>query len=111
MGGWVYIIANKRNGTLYVGVTSHLAARISQHRAGTGSEFANSYKLKMLVYAEPHDSIEGAIRREKQIKNWTRARKIRLIEAANPEWNRHPATRSRDPRLGCCTSPAIGRRL
>jgi len=86
MSGWIYIITNKRDGTLYVGVTSNLAVRISQHRAGTGSEFANRYKLKMLVYAERHDAIEEAIRREKAVKDWTRARKIRLIEAANPEW-------------------------
>ena len=87
MGGWAYIIANKRNGTLYIGVTSNLVARISQHRAGTGSEFARRYQLKMLVYAERHDTIEEAIRREKQIKNWPRARKIRMTETANPEWN------------------------
>jgi putative endonuclease len=86
MSGWVYIMTNRRNGTLYTGVTSNLAARIWQHRTGTGSVFTRRYRLKMLVYAEPHDRIEQAIHREKTIKNWPRARKVRLIEMENPEW-------------------------
>ena len=86
MSGWVYIMTNKRNGTLYVGVTANLAARIWQHKTGVVPGFTKQYGLKMLVYAEPHDRIEAAIYREKTIKNWTRARKIRLIESMNPEW-------------------------
>ena len=88
MSGWVYIMTNRRNGTLYTGVTSNLAVRIWQHhRTGTGGEFTRRYGLKMLVYAEPHDRIEQAIHREKTIKNWPRARKVRLIESVNPEWD------------------------
>lgn len=86
MSGWVYIMTNRRNGTLYVGVTSNLAARIWQHRAGAVPGFTKQYGLKRLVHAEPHDRIEEAIHREKTIKNWTRARKVRLIEAENPDW-------------------------
>jgi putative endonuclease len=86
MSGWVYIVTNKRNGTLYIGVTAKLAARIWQHKSGVVEGFTKRYGLKMLVYAEPHDRIEQAIHREKTIKNWTRARKVRLIESVNPEW-------------------------
>lgn len=86
MGGWVYIMTNKRDGVLYVGVTADLAARISQHRTGGGSAFCRRYGLDCLVYAEPHDDIDAAIAREKAIKAWKRAWKIELIENANPEW-------------------------
>jgi putative endonuclease len=82
----MYIMTNKRNGTLYTGVTSNLPARAHQHRSGTGSEFTRRYGLKRLVHAERHDRIEEAIHREKVVKRWPRARKIRLIEAGNPEW-------------------------
>jgi len=85
-GGWVYILTNKPNGVLYVGVTSDLTARMTQHRAGTGSAFCRKYGLKTLVYAEPHDSIVDAIAREKAIKAWKRAWKVELIEKANPTW-------------------------
>lgn len=85
-GGWVYIMANKPNGTLYVGVTAHLARRILQHREGKGSEFCRRYGLTRLVYAERHEEIEAAIRREKQIKDWRRAWKIRLINSVNGGW-------------------------
>ena len=85
-GGWVYILTNKPHGVLYTGVTAQLAARIHQHRTGKGSEFAAKYRLKMLVYVERHDDIRDAIWREKAIKAWRRAWKIRLIEEANPDW-------------------------
>jgi len=84
--GWVYIMTNKPNGILYVGVTSNLPARIWQHRTGAAPGFTKRYGLKRFIYAKPHDRIEDAIAREKQIKKWTRARKVRLIEASNPKW-------------------------
>ena len=86
MSGWVYIVTNRRNGTLYVGVTAKLAARIWQHKTGAVQGFTKRYGLKILIYAEPHDRIEPAIHREKTIKNWTRARKVRLVESVNPDW-------------------------
>jgi len=87
VSGWVYIVTNGPNGVLYVGVTSNLPARIWQHRTGAVPGFTMRYGLKRFVYAEPHDRIEDAIAREKQIKKWTRARKVRLIEASNPRWD------------------------
>ena len=86
MSGWVYIMTDRRNGTLYTGVTAKLGARAWQHKTGAVEGFTKRYGLKMLVYAEPHDRIEQAIHREKTIKNWPRARKVRLIEAENPDW-------------------------
>lgn len=85
--GWVYIVTNKPFGTLYVGVTSDLPARIHQHRTGTGSDFCKRYRLDRLVYVEPHPRIDEAIAREKAMKAWKRAWKTRLVEAANPAWN------------------------
>ena len=82
----VYILASKRNGTLYVGVTSNLAQRIWQHRYGEVPGFTKKYGVYLLVYVERHDTMEGAITREKQIKEWKRAWKLRLIESVNPEW-------------------------
>ena len=87
MGGWVYIVTNCPNGTLYVGVTSDLARRIWEHREGVVEGFTLRYALKRLVLAERHDDIQGAIQREKNIKHWPRAWKIELIEAANPHWD------------------------
>jgi putative endonuclease len=86
MGGWVYIMANRRNGILYVGVTSDLPGRAYQHREGLLAGFTKRYGLKMLVYYEQHDDIRAAIQREKNIKHWSRAWKVRLIHAMNPEW-------------------------
>ena len=86
MGGWVYVVSNKRDGVLYVGVTADLPARILQHRQGTGSAFCRRYGLDRLVYAEPHSEITDAIAREKALKAWKRAWKIDLIEKTNPEW-------------------------
>ncbi len=82
----VYIIANKRNGTLYTGVTSNLAQRAYQHREGLTPGFASRYGCKLLVWCETHERMDEAIGREKQIKGGSRARKIALIQAMNPEW-------------------------
>ena len=82
----VYILASKRNGTLYVGVTSDLARRIWEHRNDVADGFSGRYGTHMLVYVESHESMEGAITREKQIKAWRREWKLALIERENPEW-------------------------
>ena len=83
---YVYIMASKRNGTLYVGVTSDLVYRVSQHREGSTPGFTSRYGVKTLVWFEVHDDIEEAIRREKLIKRWRRVWKLRLIETGNPDW-------------------------
>jgi putative endonuclease len=85
-GGWVYIMTNGPHGTLYIGVTANLAARITQHREGKGSDFCREHGLILLVYAEPHGDIRDAIAREKAMKKWKRQWKLRLIRAQNPEW-------------------------
>ena len=83
---YVYILASARNGTLYIGVTNNVAARLALHRSGRGSEFVDRYSVHHLVYVETCSRVEEAIQREKQIKKWNRAWKIRLIERDNPEW-------------------------
>ena len=83
----VYILANRKNGTLYVGVTSNLAARVFQHRNKEVAGFTKKYGVDRLVWAELHDTMETAIAREKQIKKWNRAWIIQLIEQENPEWD------------------------
>ena len=83
---YVYILASKRNGTLYTGVTSDLVKRVWQHKNGSVGGFTRKYDVKTLVYYEAHGSSEDAIRREKQIKKWRRAWKLRLIEEQNPVW-------------------------
>ena len=85
-GGWIYIFTNRPNGTLYIGVTSVLIRRVSQHRSGEIAGFTQRYGLKMLVYFERYDSIVAAITREKAMKEWPRAWKVRLIMRDNPEW-------------------------
>lgn len=82
----VYILAKKRNGAIYVGVTSDLPLRISQHRLGTFAGHAKRYGIKTLVRFEQHATMESAITREKQLKNWKRAWKLELIEKLNPDW-------------------------
>ena len=82
----VYILASKRNGTLYTGVTSNLVRRIWLHRTDAIAGFTNKYRVHRLVYFELHDAIHDAIVREKRIKKWNRSWKLRLIEEANPEW-------------------------
>jgi len=83
---FVYILASRRNGTLYVGVTNDLHARMVEHRDGLVPGFTKRYGVKMLVYFEEHADIEEAILREKRIKRWRRAWKIQLIESSNGEW-------------------------
>ena len=85
-GGWVYIMADRYRGAMYVGVTSHLAARVQQHRGGDGSDFCRRYGLDRLVWAERGETIEDCIAHEKRLKQWRRAWKIALIERGNPEW-------------------------
>ncbi|MFL6857868.1 MAG: GIY-YIG nuclease family protein [Allosphingosinicella sp.] len=85
-GGWVYIMTNAPYGTLYVGVTANLPARILQHRRGTGSKFCREHDLGRLVYCEAYERIDEAIRREKAMKAWHRRWKTRLIEESNPSW-------------------------
>ena len=82
----VYLLASRRNGTLYVGVTSDLVARIHQHREGLLPGFTLEYGVKQLVWFERHETMEQAILREKRIKKWNRAWKLELIEKANPHW-------------------------
>jgi len=82
----VYILASRRNGTLYVGVTANLRRRLWLHANDLGSRFAAKHAVRLLVYAEHHATMVEAIRREKQIKAWKCVWKIQLIEAVNPEW-------------------------
>ena len=85
-GGWVYIMTNRPNGTLYLGVTSDIARRAWQHREGLVEGFTKRYGLSQLVYAERHDEIVAAIQRERTMKHWPRAWKVNLIVAQNPDW-------------------------
>ena len=87
MGAYVYILASHRNGTLYVGVTSDLIKRIWQHKVGLIGGFVKDHNVKLLVWYEVHGEMYQAITREKQIKEWKREWKIRLIEETNPYWN------------------------
>src|SRR5262245_48253858 len=84
---FVYILTNKKYGVLYTGVTSDLLKRIWEHREGGIEGFTQKYRTKLLVYYEPHETAEAAIRREKQIKEWQRMWKIELIERMNPGWD------------------------
>jgi len=83
----VYIVANKRRGTLYTGVTSNLPRRAFEHREGLVKGFSTKYCCKILVWYELHETMIDAITREKQIKGGSRAKKLALIEGLNPEWN------------------------
>ena len=82
----VYILASRRNGTLYIGVTSNLLQRIWQHRCNVIDGFTKTYDVHRLVYFEMHETMDSAISREKVLKKWNRAWKIDLIEHDNPEW-------------------------
>lgn len=86
MTGWVYIVTNKPQGTLYVGVTNDIARRTYEHRSAQYPSFTSRYRLFRLAWYEPHDTMPLAIHREKRLKKWPRAWKINLIEAFNPEW-------------------------
>ncbi len=83
---YVYILANRPNGTLYIGVTNDLVRRAYEHREGLVDGFTKTHGVKMFVYLEPHDDIEHAIVREKRLKRWRRAWKIQLIARDNPDW-------------------------
>lgn len=85
--GYVYILTNKPNGTLYIGVTSDLPKRIAEHKAKMVPGFTARYGLDKLVYYEVADSMEAAIQREKQMKEWQRAWKVKRILQTNPEWH------------------------
>jgi len=82
----IYILTNKRNGTLYTGVTSNLVNRVWQHKSNSVDGFSKKYNTHLLVYFEQFDDMYNAISREKQIKKWKRAWKVRLIEDKNPQW-------------------------
>ncbi|QQS16211.1 MAG: GIY-YIG nuclease family protein [Candidatus Moraniibacteriota bacterium] len=82
----VYMLASKRNGTLYIGVTSNLQGRVWQHKNKVVPGFTEKYDANILVYYEQGESVIGAIQREKQLKKWNRLWKIRLIEEKNPKW-------------------------
>ncbi len=82
----VYILASKRNGTLYIGVTSNLAERVWQHKNNLAEGFTKRYGIHQLVWYEVHETMESAIRKEKALKKWNRAWKIELIEKNNPTW-------------------------
>lgn len=84
---YIYILSNKFQGTLYIGVTSNLVKRIYEHKYKAVDGFSKQYNLDTLVYYEILDNIELAITREKQLKNWHRQWKINLIEENNPQWN------------------------
>jgi putative endonuclease len=86
MSYYVYTLASRKHGTLYIGVTNDIARRVWEHRQGRGSRFVKRYRVSRLVYVEIHSEIARAIQREKTMKEWPRAWKIRLIERANPEW-------------------------
>lgn len=83
---YVYILASKRNGTLYTGVTSNLIQRVWQHKEGVVEGFTKEHGVKTLVYYEVHATAESAITREKRLKEWQRSWKIELIEKDNPQW-------------------------
>ena len=82
----VYILASKRNGTLYVGVTNNLARRVDRQRNGTGASFTRKYGVTRLVHVQPFEDIAFAIAQEKRLKKWPRAWKLRIIERDTPGW-------------------------
>jgi|TARA_R100000501_G_scaffold14680_2_gene26633 putative endonuclease len=86
-GGWVYIVANRKNGAIYIGVTNDLARRVLEHKEKRISGFTKKYGCSRLVWCEQFDRIEDAIRMEKRMKEWKRTWKVRLIEERNPVWD------------------------
>ena len=100
---WIYVLASRKNGTLYVGVTTDLRVRVLQHKAGALDGFSKEYGVTTLVYFEKFHGVRDAIAREKEIKGWSRKKKIRLLESANPDWDDLAAgwvARSLDPSHG-----------
>ena len=87
MSFFVYILASRRNGTLYIGMTDNLVARVWQHQAGLISGFTKTYGVKTFVWFEVHETREAAILRERQLKKWNRRWKLELIDRENPAWN------------------------
>jgi len=83
---FVYILSNKKRGTLYIGVTNNLIRRLYEHKNGLSDGFTKKYNIKILVYFEATSNILSALEREKKLKKWNRAWKINLIEKMNPEW-------------------------
>ena len=86
MSFFVYIVASRRNGTLYIGMTDDLVKRIWQHRNGVVPGFTKKYQVKILVWYEVHETRESALTRERQMKRWNRAWKLQIIEQMNPSW-------------------------
>ena len=86
MSYWVYILASKPGGTLYIGVTNNLVRRVYEHREGLADGFTKRYGIKTLVRFEAHESIAVALQREKNIKHWSRLWKLELVESLNPKW-------------------------
>lgn len=86
MACWVYILASRPRGTLYVGMTTDLRRRVWEHREGVVEGFTKEHGVKMLVYFEAHETLDDALEREKRIKRWRRAWKIDLIRSRNPDW-------------------------
>ena len=84
---YVYILANKRNGTLYTGITSDIIRRVWEHKTPSLLSFTSKYKVSRLVYYEMHNDVMEAIKREKNIQSWQRMWKLRLIEEGNPNWD------------------------
>ena len=87
MNAYVYLLASKKNGTLYIGVTSDIIKRVYEHKNKSADGFTEKYDVSLLVYYEIFDDIVSAIEREKQLKNWKRSWKVTLIEKENSEWN------------------------
>lgn len=87
MAGWVYIMANRPHGALYVGVTSTLVQRVWQHKNEVVPSFTEQYAVHGLVFVEEHDTILGAVQREQNLKHWPRRWKVALIEQSNPRWD------------------------
>ena len=83
---YIYILSNKRNGTLYIGITNNLVKRVWEHKSKISEGFTNKYDVSNLVFFEETSDINSAIRREKQLKSWNRKWKLNLIENFNPKW-------------------------
>ena len=110
--GFVYILASKPNGTLYIGVTSDLPRRLADHRAGVASAFTAAHGVTRLVYVEPYADIREAIVREKRLKKWNRSWKLRLIREQNPTWKDLYEDVMRQPgERGAIASRRMGPRL